>query len=132
MLALAMGLDAPLEVVDMRYFIGPDPPWIVEPFYDDVERWYIKARLVDDPGFAGRWLLEARTEQVRGISAVATFDSRGYASPDWRGFVGEGAPRDIAGLPGSWSGIEYDFVTGEGDSGMPGLPDEVVGCLEGT
>jgi hypothetical protein len=37
-----------------------------------------------------------------------------------------------AGLPGQWSGIPYDFVTGEGDSGQPGLTAEVVGCLDQT
>lgn len=126
------GLAAPLDVVDMRYFIGPDPPWIIEPFHTHVERWYVKARLADDASFAGRWLVEARTERVRGISAVAPFESSGYDSPDWRGFVGEGPPREIPGLPGLWAGIDYDFVTGEGDTGMPGLPDEVTGCLEGT
>ena len=40
-------------------------------------------------------------------------------------------PRAVEGLPGTWFGIEYDFVSGEaGDT--PGLPDEVVRCLDGT
>jgi hypothetical protein len=30
------------------------------------------------------------------------------------------------------SGIAYDFVTGEGGSGQPGLPNEVVDCLAGS
>ncbi len=29
----------------MRYFTGPDQPGIIEPHYDSVERWYIKAAL---------------------------------------------------------------------------------------
>ena len=28
--------------------------------------------------------------------------------------------------------ITYDFVTGAGDSGQPGLPDQVADCLGGT
>lgn len=45
---------------------------------------------------------------------------------------GDGPPRAYADVPGLWPGIPYDVVTGEGDGGMPGLPDEVLGCLEGT
>ena len=79
-----------------------------------------------------RWLLEQRTDLIRGISAVAPYDTTGYESPDWTGFTGDGTPQIVTGLPGTWAGIPYDFVTGEGDSGEPGLPDEVVGCLAGT
>lgn len=132
LLTAELGLEALLEVVEMRYFSGPDVPWIIEPHYPIVQRWYIKARVLEDPLFAGRWLLEERTEQVRGVAAVAPFDSQGFESPDWVGFFGEGPPREYPGLPGEWSGIPYDFVTGEGDSGQPGLPDEVIGCLSGT
>lgn len=127
-----MGVDGPWDVADMRYFTGPEVPWIIDPEYDTVARWYIRATLTDDPDFAGRWLIEKRTETTLGVSAVAPFDSTGYESPDWTGFVGEGPPTSYLGLPGEWSGIPYDFVTGEGDSGNPGLPDEVVGCMAGT
>ncbi|HYI22961.1 MAG TPA: hypothetical protein VEX62_10030 [Candidatus Limnocylindrales bacterium] len=127
-----MGISGPWVVTDMRYFDGPEAPWILEPEYDSVERWYVKASLADDAAFRGRWLLEKRTELIRGVSAVASYSSAGYASPDWTGFVGEGPPTTYLGLPGAWSGIPYDFVTGEGDSGNPGLPDEVVGCMTGT
>lgn len=126
------GATGPWTATDMRYFTGPEVPWILEPEYDEVERWYVKAALVDDPDFRGRWLLERRTELIRGVSAVAPFESSGYESPDWTGFVGEGPPTTYLGLPGEWSGIPYDFVTGEGDSGNPGLPDEVIGCMAGT
>jgi hypothetical protein len=124
-------LDTPLAVVGMRYFTGPDVPWIIEPHYAVVQRWYVKSSL-DQGAYTGRWLIEQRSATVAGVSAVAPFDSIGYASPDWVGFVGEGPPREYPGLPGRWSGIPYDFVTGEGDSGNPGSPDEVVGCLAGT
>jgi hypothetical protein len=131
-LANYMGLTDPLNVVDLRYFTGPDVPWILEPHFDVVERWYVKAVLSTDPGYRGRWLIEKRTVDRLGVSAVAPFDTTGYSSPDWHGFEGEGLPRVVAGLPGLWSGIDYDFVTGAGDSGFPGLPDQVVDCLTGT
>jgi hypothetical protein len=62
---------------------------------------------------------------------VAPFDSSGYASPDWRAFEGDGEPRKVEGLTGTWSGIEYDFVEGP-DGSSPGLPVEASRCLEGT
>jgi hypothetical protein len=126
-----MGVEGSFEVIDVRRFTGPEVPWILDPRPDHVDWWYVKARMVDDPSFAGRWLLARRSPQVQGIDAVAPFDSHGFTSPDWHGFEGEGAPREIEGLPGRWAGIDVDFVTGEGGSG-PGLPAEVVGCLEGT
>jgi hypothetical protein len=127
-----MGVDGDFDVDEMRYFVGPDVPWIVEPHFDVVRRWYVKASLVDDPEFRGRWLLEYRDQDRRGISAVAPYDTVGYRSPDWRGFTGDGPPRTIPGLPGEWPGIDYDFVTGEGDSGNAGLPAEVQGCIADT
>ncbi len=128
-----MGIATGLWKADeVRYFTGPDVPWIIEPHYDTVQYWYVRAYLAADPAFAGRWLLEQRTDFIRGISAVASYDTTGYQSPDWAGFTGDGAPRSYSGLPGQWPGIRYDFVTGAGDSGQPGLPDQVVGCLSGT
>ena len=124
-----MGVTGPWTIIDMRYFIGPDAPGIIEPRYDNVQRWYIRAELASDPAFRGRWLLEKRTDQILGVSAVAPWDSTGYESPDWTGFFGEGPPQNYLGLPGQWSGTPYDFVTGEGDSGNPGLPPEVTDCL---
>jgi hypothetical protein len=125
-----MGIQGDFDVDEMRYFLGPDVPWIIEPHFDVVRRWYVKASLVDDPEFRGRWLLEYRAPDRRGISAAAPYDTVGYQSPDWRGFAGDGPPRHVPGLPGEWPGVEYDFVTGEGDSGNPGLPAEVEGCLD--
>lgn len=127
-----MGVEGLFVVEDIRYFTGPDVPWIIEPHYEVVRRWYVKAHLQDDPSFRGRWLIERRSKTVVGIAAVAPYDTTGYRSPDWRGFIGEGTPQKYEGLPGKWVGINYDFVTGEGDGGMPGLPDEVVGCTRGA
>lgn len=123
--------DVPLTVEEMRYFRGPDVPWIIEPHYESVERWYVRTG-GDMPAGAGRWLIEKRTDTIKGVSAVAPYDTAGYGSPDWTGFVGDGPPTAYPDLPGVWSGIAYDFVTGENDSGNPGLPDEVVDCLAGT
>jgi hypothetical protein len=127
-----MGQLGEWNIVDMRYFTGPDSPGVIEPRFDPVHRWYIRAALVDDPGYKGRWLIEKRTDLILGVSAVAPWDSFGYESPDWTGFIGEGPPTTYTGLPGQWSGIPYDFVTGEGDGGQPGLPAEVVECLAAT
>jgi hypothetical protein len=127
-----MGLTDQLVVDDLRYFRGPDPDNILEPRYENLERWYIKAHLASDPTYAGRWLVEKRTKTVLGVSAVAPWNTTGFQSPDWSGFEGDGAPRAIQGLPGEWGGIQYDFVTGYGDSGFPGLPASQVGCFAGT
>jgi hypothetical protein len=127
-----MGLTAPLNVDDMVYFVGPDPENILDPRFEHVERWYIKATLSTDPTYRGRWLVEKRTEDRLGVSAVAPYDTVGYQSPDWSGFEGDGVPRAVPGLPGLWGGIQYDFVTGEGDSGFPGLPASQSECLAGT
>jgi hypothetical protein len=72
-----------------------------------------------------------RSPVVEGTAAVAPFDTEGCRSPDWRAFLGESQPRVVEGLPGTWVGIEYDFLVGE-DGEKLGLPDEVVRCLDGT
>jgi hypothetical protein len=123
------GLDGPIDVAEIRYFTGPEAPGILEPPWDEVRRWYLKVSLPDDPDWRGRFLVEWRTDVINGVSGAAPYDTTGYQSPDWRAFEGEGPFRPVPGLPGLWSGIEYDFVTGEGDSGNPGLPPEVEGCM---
>jgi hypothetical protein len=126
-----LGLEGDWTLDELRYFTGPELP-NVEPQYESVERWYLRGAPSADPEFRGRFLLERRTQQIAGISAVAPYSSEGYESPDWTGFIGEGPPTTYLGLPGQWSGIPYDFVTGAGDGGFPGLPAEVAGCLSGT
>jgi hypothetical protein len=128
-----MGVSGEFHVVEMRYFTGPEVPSRINPRPLLVQRWYVKAELVDEPTFRARWLVERRSETTAGIAGVAPFDTTGYQSPDWRGFIGESdRPYAIEGLPGMWVGIDFDFVTGEGDGGNPGLPDEVADCLDGT
>ncbi|MBI3648253.1 MAG: hypothetical protein HY240_05850 [Actinobacteria bacterium] len=128
------GVRGPLVVVDMRYFTGPESPPSDKGYILSVERWYIKLYAKDDMSFQGRFLVEAR-RFGRGLSAVAPYDTHGWTSPDWRGFQYDERNtqrRVVPGLPGTWSGVEYDFVTGGAGLDFPGLPDAVLGCLEGT
>lgn len=128
------GVEGPLVVVDMRSFVGPESPPSDKGYLIEIQRWYIKLYAKDDLSFQGRFLVEFR-RFGRGLSAVAPYDTNGWRSPDWRGFQyasEDHSFRDIAGLPGLWSGVEYDFVTGGAGLSIPGLPDQVVGCLSGT
>jgi hypothetical protein len=134
MIRQEMGITGPFQVIEMRYFTGPEVPWILAPRSPFVEWWYVKAHLVDDPAFRARWLLARRWEPRRqGIAAAAPFDAEGYQSPDWRGFIGDRPPHAVEGLPGMWVGDDFDFTVGD-DPYLehPGLPDEVVHCLDGT
>lgn len=127
-------IKGPLVVVDMRHFRGPESPPSSQGYLLDVERWYIKLYAQDDIAFQGRFLVEARTFG-RGLVAVAPYDTEGFRSPDWVGFQfdsGDPARKRYPGLPGRWSGIAYDFVRGGAGLKIPGLPDEVKGCLDGT
>ncbi len=124
-------VDGPWQLDALRYFIGPDVPWNETPA-SLVERWYVRGALAADPNFRGRFLIEQRSERIAGVAAVAPYDSHGFESPDWTGFVGDGQPTTYLGLPGQWSGTPYDFVSGGGYSGQPGLPDQVIGCLSDT
>lgn len=128
------GVQGPLVVTDMRYFTGPESPVSEQGYLLVVERWYVKLYAKDDPAFQGRFLVETR-RFGRGLSAVAPYDTHGFRSPDWIGFQYDSAdttPKTYPGLPGQWEGIPYDFVKGGGGLDFPGLPPQVVGCLDGT
>lgn len=128
------GVQGPLVVMDMRYFEGPESPPSEQGYLLAVQRWYIRLYAKDDPAFQGRFLVEAR-RFGRGLSAVAAFDTSGWTSPDWIGFQFDGAdttPKSYPGLPGTWLGVPYDFVNGGEGLQIPGLPAEVLGCLDGT
>jgi hypothetical protein len=128
------GVKGPLVVVDMRRFFGPESPPSDQGYLLEIERWYIKLYARDDITFQGRFLVEARGFG-RGVSAVAPYDTEGWKSPDWVGFQFDGANtamKSYPGLPGRWSGTPYDFVRGGAGLKIPGLPDEVLGCLAGT
>jgi hypothetical protein len=123
-----------LEVVDMRWFDGPESPPSDKGYLLNVGRWYVKAFARDDQAFQGRFLVEARTYGL-GLVAVAPYDTSGFRSPDWTGFqfdAGDTQAKAYPGLPGTWSGVPYDFVDGGAGLQFPGLPKAVVGCLSGT
>jgi hypothetical protein len=128
------GVEGPLTVVDMRYFEGPESPPSDKGYLLIVERWYIKLFAEDEPAFQGRFLVESR-RFGRGVAALAPYDTTGFTSPDWVGFQYDSADpeeRTYPGLPGTWSGIPYDFVRGGGGLEIAGLPEAVIGCLDGT
>jgi hypothetical protein len=130
----ATGVEGPLDVVDLRYFQGPESPPSDKGYLLVVQRWYVKLYAKDDLAFQGRFLVEAR-RFGRGLVAVAPYDTSGFRSPDWIGFQydsGDPEPKVYAGLPGTWSGIPYDFVKGGEGLTIPGLPEEVAGCLDAT
>ncbi len=121
-------------VVDMRYFVGPESPPSEQGYLQDIERWYVKLYDEQDLSYQGRFLVE-QMRFGRGVVAVAPYDTQGFRSPDWSGFqwdAGDPARKAYAGLPGTWRGIRYDFVKGGAGLTIPGLPAEVVGCLDGT
>jgi hypothetical protein len=121
-------------IVEMRYFTGPESPPSDKGYIKTVRRWYVKLYTEADLRFQGRFLVESR-EFGDGVAAVAPYDTDGYRSPDWSGFQWNAAdpkPRPYPGLPGEWSGIRFDFVKGGAGLDIPGLPDEVTGCLDGT
>jgi hypothetical protein len=128
------GVEGPIEVVDMRTFVGPESPPSDKGYLLDVQRWYIKAFATDDLSFQGRFLIETR-RFGRGLVAVAAYDTNGFRSPDWIGFQYDSSDlerRAYPGLPGLWSGIPYDFVEGGEGLTIPGLPEDVAGCLDAT
>ena len=121
-------------VVDMRVFVGPESPPSDKGYLKDIRRWYVKLYATDDLTYQGRFLVEQRTFG-RGVVAVAPYDTNGFASPDWVGFQVDGSDpqrRAYVGLPGEWRGVPYDFVAGGEGLTIPGLPDDVRGCLGGT
>lgn len=112
-LRIETGWKGPFVVHDLRYFAGPESPPDPDKEYPRlVERWYVKGYQRREPALQGRFLIERRVF-ASGLSAVAPYDSRGWRSPDWIGFqldTASPAPNAYPGLPGTWSGIPYDFV----------------------
>lgn len=131
LIRLQQGVQGLFVVAEMRYFEGPELPWIgAQATVSLVKTWYVKAYLQSDPSFRGRWLVQRRTPRIAGIAAVAPYTSTGFRSPDWRSFEGEGPSRTIPGLPGTWPGPGFDSVTGAGI--FPALTRAFSGCLAGT
>lgn len=113
------------QVVDLRYFTGPDDANIApesKQTSKPVERWYGKVVYTKDPTFRIRFLAVRRIIGS-GVVAVARYDSTGFRSPDWWGFEGEGGPTTFNDIPGKWYGSRFDYVKANE------LPPEVAGCL---
>ena len=96
-------VKGPLVVADMRYFVGGEspPPTPPKGYLTNIKRWYVKAYAKHDPAFQGRFLVESRLFGS-GVSAVAPWSSKGFKSPDWKGFQYDSAnpkPRPVPGLP---------------------------------
>jgi hypothetical protein len=130
----ASGVRDPLVVVEMRTFVGGESPPTEKNYLMVIRRWYVQAYDPRDLTFQGRFLVEER-RFGKGLAAVAPYDTHGFTSPDWVGFQYDAANRQryaYAGLPGTWSGDAYDFVTGGRGLTFPGLPAELIGCLDGT
>lgn len=135
-LAEAIGLvqdqtsaPGPLVVVEARAFFGPDVPQIIEPRVENIPMMYVVAEV---PGteFSARFLVTRRSDERKGLEAVAPIGTHGFDG--WVAFEGDGGPFTFDDIPGEWYGIRYDFVTGEGGSGFPGLDVTAIGCLSGT
>lgn len=127
-------VEGDFHVVDLRMFDGPESPPSTQGYLIDIRRWYIKLFVPSDLSYQGRFIVEQRTFG-RGVAAVAPYDTKGFASPDWSGFQYDSSDttaRAYPSLPGEWSGIRYDFVKGGAGLTIPGLPDQVQGCLDGT
>jgi hypothetical protein len=117
-------LTGTFQVVDLRYFTGPDDANLAADSKQSkpVERWYGKVIYAKNPAFRIRFLVVRRTVG-EGIAAVASYGTKNFASPDWYGFDGEGGRSAYPTVPGRWPGQPYDYVEAHE------LPDEVVGCL---
>jgi hypothetical protein len=117
----------------MRMFVGDESPPEDKNYLENIVRWYVKMYAADDPSYQGRFLVEDRRFGT-GLVAVAPYDTTGFGSPDWIGFQYETGtePKAYEGLPGRWNGIPYDFVQGGASLTMPGLPEDLAGCLDGT
>jgi hypothetical protein len=129
-----LGTKSPVVFLALRYFEGPESPPSKHVYLTVVRRWYAKAYLQDDPSFRARFLVEQRN-YGSGVVAVAPFGTHGYRSPDWSGFqydTWNTRSRAYPGLPGKWTGVRYDFVTGGAGLDLAGLPSDVTGCLAGT
>ena len=101
LIAGQLGVTPSFVVEEMRYFTGPESPGIIDGV-DVVERWYVSLHSTDDPTFIGRFIVEARTDTIRGVSAVAPIDTSGYHSPTGAGSWVRGR-HAIPGCPASGS-----------------------------
>lgn len=120
-------------VGEMRLFVGPESPPSDKAYIGSIRRWYVELAYPGEPGAEGRFLVEERGFGA-GLVAVAPIDTEGFRSPDWVGFQYDPSapPERYPGLPGVWQGVPYDFVSGGEGLTIPGLPEVLTGCLDGS
>ena len=128
------GVQGPLEVVDLRTFEGPESPPSDKGYLLDVRRWYVKAFAKHDLSFQGRFLVESRSSGPVWSRSLPT--TRTASGPPTGSGSSSTAPTPrrarIRGCRACWAGVPYDFVTGDAGLQIPGLPDEVLGCMSAT
>jgi hypothetical protein len=124
LLRKSQGLTGTFQVIDLRYFTGPDDANLAADSKQKtpVERWYGKVVFTKDRSFALRFIA-VRRDVGEGIVAIANYLTEDFKSGDWWGFDGEGGKSKYPDVPGRWPGRPYDYAAAHE------LPDEVVGCL---
>jgi hypothetical protein len=124
LLRATQGFSGTFQVVDLRYFTGPDDANLAADSKQKkpVERWYGKVVYLKDPSFKIRFIA-VRREVGEGVAAIAAYGTKNFTGHDWYGFDGEGGKSAYPGLPGLWPGMPYDYAAAHE------LPDEVIGCL---
>jgi hypothetical protein len=124
LLRATQGFSGTFQVVDLRYFTGPDDANLAADSKQKkpVERWYGKVVYLADPSFKIRFIA-VRREVGEGVAAIAAYGTTNFTGKDWYGFDGEGGKSAYPGLPGLWPGMPYDYAAAHE------LPDEVIGCL---
>jgi hypothetical protein len=128
-----LGVGGIPVVAELRLFKGPESPPSDKGYIQNIRRWYVVLSIPGRPGAEGRFLVEERGFGT-GLVAVAPMETSGFTSPDWVGFQYDPAApeRRYPDLPGVWRGVPYDFVAGGEGITIPGLPETLVGCLDGT
>ena len=129
-----MGVDGELVVVDMRSFAGPESPPSDKGYLAEVERWYVKAFAQDDLSFQGRFLVESRTfgsgsSRWRRTTRTASARRIGSGSSSTAAIRSRSSTRVC---PACGRGSRTTSSWAAGGLEIPGLPDEVAGCLDAT
>jgi hypothetical protein len=130
----ATGVAGPLEVVDIRTFVGPESPPSDKNYLMDIRRWYVKLYAKDDLAFQGRFVVEDR-RFGRGLAAVAPVRlERASFHPIGSGSNTTGAREGVLvqGTSGDMDGDRVRLRERRSWVDDPRLPAASAGCLDGT